>query len=308
MNIRGQRHKGKSVVILGPGAIGGFLAALFWKNGYRVSCIAKRNSRTCIRESGIQLDSPKFGSFIAFPEVERRLTIEPEYLFITTKAPHLHQALERISPAMLSRSIVVPLLNGLRHIATIRDTLGCRVAVGMISIEVKRPTRCHVVHASQHARIELASDKDLTHEELKTTAGLLNTMGVDTKILKREVDVVWRKLVRLNAIATTTAAAQKPIGFVRSDTKWRQKLLACLREGATVSFAEGVKIDPYREIELIDSFHPDLSTSLQRDIARSAPSELDAITGAVIQLAGKHGIECPVTVELMRIIKQQISV
>ena len=89
MNIRGQRHKGKSVAILGPGAVGGFLAALFWKNGYRVSCIVKHDSRKCIRESGIQLDSPKFGSFIAFPEVERRLTIEPEYLFITTKAPHL---------------------------------------------------------------------------------------------------------------------------------------------------------------------------------------------------------------------------
>ena len=56
-----------SIGILGPGAIGGMLAALLWKDGHDVTCIGKKTSVAKIKKYGISFDSQLYGNFIAKP-------------------------------------------------------------------------------------------------------------------------------------------------------------------------------------------------------------------------------------------------
>lgn len=297
------------MAILGPGAIGGFLASVFWKQGVAVTCIGKPEQVRVINEHGIRLESARFGGIMAYPRAVHQLHDEPGLLFISVKAPYLNDALGSVSRALVSDSVVIPLLNGLEHVAAIRERVGNRVAVGMIgAIEAIKVGWNHIIHTSPCApHIELASDHDIPQKDLYRISNFLSRMGVEALVRDREAEVIWRKLARLNAIAATTAASQETIGFVRQDREWRRKLEGCVREGAAVARKEGVEIDPETVMQQIDALPPTLTTSLQRDIAKGLPSEIDAIPGAIFRLARRHDVPCPTIQEIYAMVMHRIK-
>lgn len=309
LNTLGHNKSDLSVVILGPGAIGGFLASIFWTQGVSVACIGKPEQVRAINERGIRLESPRFGDVSARPRASHELNFEPDLLFITVKAPFLNDALGSVSRACVSNAAIIPLLNGLEHVATIRERLGNRVAVGMIgAIEAIKTDWNHIIHPSPHApHIEIASDHDIPKKALQKIAEFLSRMGIHTVARDREVDVIWRKLTRLNALASTTAASQEALGFIRQDPDWRRKLAGCVGEGAEVARRESVDIDPEAVMQEIDALPPTLTTSLQRDVGQRRPSEIDAIPGAILRLAERHGVQCPTIRELYMMILARIA-
>jgi 2-dehydropantoate 2-reductase len=305
--IRGEFVSIRSIAILGPGAVGGLLAGLFWRNHYRVTCIGREEAVFLIAHQGIQIESHTFGDFVAWPEASTRLDHKPDLLFITTKAPALEGALERVDSRKVSQTLVVPLLNGIEHMPVLRTRFGKNVVAASISrLEVMRKAPGHVAHLSDSACVELASDGDVDERRLSAVADALIDAGMPAAVLETEAGVLWGKLARLNAIACTTAAANETVGYVRSNASWRVHLDECVREAVAVAQLEGVDIDPQEEMNMIDGLRADLRTSLQRDVAAGRPSELDAIAGAVVRAGARHGLECPAVQHLMKIIESRV--
>ena len=302
MTIRGQNNL--SIAILGVGGIGGLLACLFWKIGFSVLCIARPNTIKDLNKSGLRLRSQVFGDFIAGPRFVSRLDFKPDILFITTKAGDLLRALDSIPRHLIENSIVVPLLNGFEHIDLLRKQLGRRVVVGMIGkTEAKKDLANNIIHVSSGApEVEIASD-DLSHQALQKVYDMLMAIGINIKILDNENEVIWRKLVRLNAVACVTAATNQPLGFAKKNKEWRKKLEDCAYEGVLVAKKEGVHLDFDETIKLIYSFADNLTTSLQRDIASGLDSELEAIPGAILRCAKKHRIACPTIEGIYKLLK-----
>jgi 2-dehydropantoate 2-reductase len=117
---------------------------------------------------------------------------------------------------------------------------------------------------------------------------------------------MWSKLVRLAPLALTTSVAERPIGFIRSDPHWRAVLETAIRETAAVANADGAEIDPEGPLAELNTAHPTLSSSMQRDLAVGRPPEL-AIPGAVLRAARRHGLECPTIAGLMEQIAQRAA-
>lgn len=283
------------VGVLGPGAIGGFLAGLFWKHGHEVLCIGKNETVLAIRNNGIRIESPIFGDFVAQPGADVTLAVPVDVLFITTKSSYLNDALARVDARQVETAVVVSLLNGLGHQGVIRARLGDRLTVGTIGlIEVAKGNDGVIRQLSrQNPHIDLASDTDIPRAALEQIAEAIRNSGISALILDSEAEVVWRKLVRLGAIASLTAAFQKPVGSIRSDPESREFLEAIVREGALVALHEGVRIDPDEVLKQIDALPDTLTTSLQRDDRSHAASELEAITGGVLRLAKRYDISVP---------------
>jgi 2-dehydropantoate 2-reductase len=116
---------------------------------------------------------------------------------------------------------------------------------------------------------------------------------VPARVLDTEAQAMWGKLVRLNALACTTSAWDLPLGEIRSDPDRRAALEACVDEGCAVARAEGAHVDPAATMAELDDAHPELRTSMQRDIAAGREPELEAIPGSVLRAAERHGLACP---------------
>ncbi|MFA5133304.1 MAG: 2-dehydropantoate 2-reductase [Patescibacteria group bacterium] len=302
-----EKKSGKTIAILGPGGIGGFLAALFCRAGLKVSCIyASKEEAEKARETGLALESDKFGIIKSFPETCDFLNFEPDYLFVTVKAPFLKSALEKIRPENTRNSIVIPLLNGCEHIQIIRDYLGPCVAVGMIGgIEAKKISGNGVSANALNAHIKIAS-KDISDSALQGLLLLLNEAGIPTEIMENEEAVVWQKLARLNAIACATAATNMPISYARQNKEWREKIKECVREAVAVAKTQNVvNLDAEKIISEIDRVPEGQTTSMQRDLVAGNESELDAIPGAILRLGKKNGIPCPAIEYFLNCIKEK---
>jgi 2-dehydropantoate 2-reductase len=229
-------------------------------------------------------------------------------LLVATKATTLASALERIRGLP---QLVVPLLNGLDHMDTLRRRFGAgRVVAGSIAVESIQAAPGRVVQTSPFARIELApAPADSRAALTRLTAGL-ERAGVEVRHRASEAEVLWGKLVRLNALACTTSAYDAPLGEILRDPTRRAALEGCVREAAAVARAEGV---PLAEPEAIATLaelwgaHTKLSSSLRRDLAAGRPSELDAIPGAILRAAARHQLRCATIERLIGQIERRWS-
>jgi 2-dehydropantoate 2-reductase len=280
-----------TVAVLGPGAVGGVLAVGLAQAGVRVVCIARRDTAATIASQGLSL---KHGQEVetVWPEATTELKEPVELLLVTVKAPALDEALGRIqAPA----ETVVPLLNGIEHMETLRRRLpGSQVvggSIGWIEAWLERPGL--VVQNTPRTVMTVASDAEAE------TVELLRRSGTEVRVYGTASAVLWEKLARQAPVAAATAATQRPIGELRTDSEWRARLQQAITETCAVATADGVPLRPEAQWEIIESMPPKLTSSTARDIAAGRPSELDAITGAAVRAGRRLGVGTPTLEKLL---------
>jgi 2-dehydropantoate 2-reductase len=101
------------------------------------------------------------------------------------------------------------------------------------------------------------------------------------------------------ALAAATAATGRSVGELRDDAAWRPRLETAIGEACAVASAEGVHISAQAQWEWIESLAPTVTTSTARDVAAGRPSELDAITGAVVRAGKRLGVPTPALERLL---------
>jgi 2-dehydropantoate 2-reductase len=277
--------------VLGPGGVGGLLAAALCRGGQEVAVVARERTARALLRDGIEVESVRLGNFSVHPPVVPALTEDVDVLFVTTKATTLPEALERIHA---QPRLIVPLLNGLDHMTLLRERFGAdRVAAGVIRVESSSPRPGQIRQTSPFLRVDLAADDQALRGQLEELAGALDECGVPARVEASEAHVLWLKLVRLVALACTTSASGETIGFIRTDPEWRRILVEVINEAAAVANADGGAVDPAGPLAELEEAHPGLGSSMQRDLAAGREPELDAIAGAVLRAGRRHGIECP---------------
>jgi 2-dehydropantoate 2-reductase len=302
-----------NIAVLGPGGVGGLVAGLLERAGTPVVVVAREETAEAISERGLRVDSVSFGEFVTNPRAVTRLEEPVDVLIVATKASGLQAALERV---VAQPKLVLPLLNGLDHIAVLRERFGAdAVLAGTIRVEADRPEPGVVVHTSSFLLVEMAShDHDPRSETsaragMETLAQLLKDAGVSVQVQESEAQVMWSKLVRLNALACTTSAFDKLLGEIRCTPELRAALVGAIEEGCAVGQAEGATdVDPAVALGELELAHDTLGSSMQRDIAAGRSPELDAIPGSVLRAGARHGIECPTIERLVAMIAARAEV
>jgi 2-dehydropantoate 2-reductase len=278
-----------TVAILGPGGVGGFLAAALAHAGEHVTVVAREPTAETLAGRPMQLDSVRLGEITVSVPAQPVLEQPVDILFVATKATGLAAAVQRIAA---EPGLVVPLLNGLDHLPLLREHFS-RVCAATIRIESSSPEPGRVVQSSPFLRIDLAADDPVLAARLPEIARLLEHAQVPARIERSEAQAMWSKLVRLNALALTTSASDRQIGFIRADPEWRPTLEAAIDEGVAVARAEGAELDRSTPLGELLEAHEGLGSSMQRDIAAGHPPELDAIAGSVLRAGARHGLALP---------------
>jgi 2-dehydropantoate 2-reductase len=284
----------KTVAVLGPGAVGGTFAVRFLQADYRTICVAPPATVQLMGLAGISFECNGGEPLVVRPVCTERLVQPVSLLVIAVKAPQLEEALERVDPDTVGEGVVLPLLNGLEHMEPLRERFDGRVAAGSLSrFEAYRPGRVQIVQKSQTALVTMASD-DLPGPELERAADTVQRAGIDVELETDEKRVLWRKAVRLAVLAPMTALTQKTVGELRTDLEWRPRMEQALDEACAIAAADGVSLMASNQWTRITEMEHGLTTSAARDVAARRPSEIDAITGAVVRAGERLGVPCPV--------------
>jgi 2-dehydropantoate 2-reductase len=293
----GARVKELRIGVLGPGAVGGLLAALGANHGADVTCIASPLTSETILLKGISVKSNRFGNFRTNLKSESVLTNPLDLLCVTIKATSLGEALDRIPPAVLGPALVVPFLNGLEHVAMLQERFPLAVVVpATIRIESTLRAPGEIEQLSSLARIDIACTVAIK-KRIAPFVKLLGDVGFEVRCRDDGREMLWEKLGFLAPLALLTTAYDSPIGAVRTDH--RSELIAVVNEIALVARAEGAALEPSDILLQLDSIPASMQSSMQRDARAGRPYEIEAVGGAILRCASTHKITVPITQRLV---------
>lgn len=277
------------IAVIGPGAIGGLVAAMLQKAGHDVVVIARDRTAAQITEHGLDLETDQFGTWHA-PLTAATEVPHGARVIVAVKAEGVAAAAELL--AGTGPVEVISLLNGLDHLGVLRAALPCvRVVGATIAGETLRtgagePGPLRVRHRGGLLRVVVPDDDAglSVVTALRDTPIEILTGGTDAEVL-------WKKLRFLAPLALLTSAWATGIGdALTRDPRLTSGLLA---EIAAIATAEGLPTTGEELHGILSSFPAPMRSSLQADIEAGQRGELDAIGGAVRRRAEAHGIEAP---------------
>ena len=167
---------------------------------------------------------------------------------------------------------------------------------GAIRVESTRVAAGRIEHTSPFSWIEVGS-ATAPPDRVLALADQLRRAGLEVTVRDDETALLWDKLAFLAPLALLTTHANAPAGVVRE--RHRADLTAVVDEVTAVARAAGAPVPAEAILGMFDRVPAGMKSSMQRDAEAGRPTELDAIGGAVLRAAGRHGVHTPVTARLV---------
>ncbi|MBW8871584.1 MAG: ketopantoate reductase family protein [Leifsonia sp.] len=276
--------------VVGPGAVGGLLAWLLQRAGHGVVAVGRQATVDAINRDGIEVRSELFGDGV---ERVRAVTEVPAgaSVILATKS----YGMEDVLPGIVSANPaeVISFLNGIEHMRPLRDALpGIPVSGASVAVSALRASTTVIDHRSPFVRIEVPeSGADFAAVRALTDA------GPSVRVGGTEAEVLWAKFRLLASLALLTSYWRQSAGAALSEDP--ELTEAVVSEVAACSTAEGVPASELDLVRALRSVPGGMRTSLQEDLAAGAPSELDALGGALIRVGERHGIPTPALARIL---------
>lgn len=283
------------IAIVGPGAVGGLLAALLHRAGRDVVAVARPGTAARLARDGIAVSSQRFGDLVAHVPAGTEVPRGADVL-LTVKA----YALDDVLPDVVAASprSVLALQNGMGHAARLAAT-ALPAAAGAIQVEAAREGE-RIVHRGDYCIVTVPD----------AVAGwdvvaALDDAGVTVRTGGTEAEVLWRKLSFLAPTALLTALTDLPLGpALDHDPGTTAALVA---EIAALATAAGLPRTPEELTTTLRRLSPELRSSLQGDARRGGATELEALGGDLVRLGRQEGVPTPTLETVVEQLRQRVG-
>lgn len=258
-------------------------------------------------EKGVQLVGPD-GQDRSF---RLKVTNDPtecigiSYALVLVKSWQTGRVARQLATCLPENGLAVTLQNGINNYQTLVDALGSeRVGLGITT------TGATLLHPG---RVRQVGDGRISlgvHLRIEPLAEMLRTADFNVNLLEDTEGLLWGKLIINAAINPLTALLHVQNGELLSRPSARSLMGNTARESASV--AKGLGIDlPYSDVvvtveEVAQRTAKNYSSMLQ-DVIRGAPTEIDAINGAIMSIGEEIGVPTPVNRTLWQLVKGMVQ-
>ncbi len=283
-----------NILIVGTGALATLFAARLTEAGYTITILGTwKEGLHALNESGARL----IDSYGNEKQFKVRATNDPrdctgaKYAIVLVKAWQTERAAHQLKECLAEDELVLTLQNGLGNYETLIQSLGLsRVSLGTTTAGATLLSPGLVKEAGEGI-ISIEQNQALGPLE-----AALRSAKFDVQIVDDPKSLVWGKLVVNAAINPLTALLQVTNGELLERPSAREMMRRLAQEVAQVACAENIKLpfaDPITAAEAVARKTAANRSSMLQDVLRGAPTEINAICGAVMKIAQKHGIDTP---------------
>jgi 2-dehydropantoate 2-reductase len=286
------------ILVLGAGGTGGYFGGRLAQFGADVTFLVRPKRAAQIAADGLVIDDPT--GRVAFPvSTVTAETVKPEYdlIVLSCKAYDLDSSIAAIRPAMGPETCIVPLLNGMSHLATLDAAFGrSRVLGGSCQIVATLTTDGIVKSMSENQTI-LWGARDSSALQQRRAQQLADAYAKTSVTWSKSENIIhdmWEKLVFLSTLAGMTCLMRGSIGNILATVNGKAILRRYLDAAIEIANREGY---PPREKSMtryetvINSVGSPITASMLRDIQAGNQVEADHIVGYMLNKAREHGID-----------------
>jgi len=288
------------IVIFGAGGVGAYFGGRLAQKDADVTFIARGAHLQAIREKGLRVDSID-GDFTVHPvqATDDATSVGvADLIFLATKAWQLDDAITQMKPMLGEQTIILPMLNGMEHMDKLIEAFSVKHVLGglcRISAVIEAPG--HIRHVGVWPFIAYGEWDNSRTERLEKVHALFTAISGIAAEIPADIHVaMWEKFIFISGTSGVGAYTRQPMGEYRSNPETRKLLLNAMEETAAVARARGVPVaENFAEATLrrIDTFPPQMTASMQKDVMAGRPSELNEQTGAVIRMGKAAGVPTP---------------
>lgn len=288
----------------GAGAVGGYYGGLLAKAGEDVTFIVREKRAQQLRQRGLVVHSVA-GNFTIQPTLvtDVRTVERLDVVIVAIKNYHLSDAMDDLIVLRDAGTVILPLLNGVRHMDHLlaqfgeKNTLGgsCYIETTLSKDGDIQQTggSCEIVYGPVNYSITDERVKNLMHQ----LQGIFTKAGIKALYRNEILVQMWKKYVFLCSLSGVTAATRLPIGAVLEEPKGMVLYSDMVRELLSVARAKGVALPDDLHDQMMKSaanLDPALTSSMHRDLEKGLPLELDSLQGALLDMAMELDIRVPV--------------
>jgi 2-dehydropantoate 2-reductase len=315
------------VAIFGAGAIGGYLGAKLAKAGVDVTLIARGPHLAAIRQHGLTLET-----------LGDRFTVRPhatdrpgeaglqDFVFLTIKAHAAPAIAESLQPMLREDTGVVTAMNGLpfwyfhklggpydgRQIKSVDPEgklwrfIGPQRAIGCVLDPAATIAVPGVIKHTYSDRVPVGEPDGSRSERIQALSRAMIAAGMKAPVRPRIRQDIWIKLwgnVCFNPLSVLTGAT---LDVLATDAELRPVVRAMMEEARTVGEALGIDflIDTDKRIAGAAEAGAH-KTSMLQDLETGRPMEIDAVVGAVVEVARMAGVATPTIDSVLALLKRR---
>ena len=286
------------ILVLGAGGIGGYFGARIAAAGGDVSFLVRAPRAAQIRANGLRVQSPLGDLHLKPPVLTREEVAAPfDVIILSCKSYDLDSAIEAIAPAVGGESLILPLLNGVRHIDQLLARFGDeRVLGGVAFTSLALQADGDIRHLNSMHRLIVGARCPAQADRLAALAALLASANFELVCSPTIEQAMWDKFAFLTALAGATCLFRASVGQILQTTAGEDFTNDLLDECAAVAAAcghplAGAQLDTYRQT--LTDRKSSLMASMLRDVERGGPTEAEHILGDMFTRGQEQRLATP---------------
>jgi len=285
------------ILILGAGGVGGYFGARLIQAGADVTFLLREKRHQKIQADGLVVETPN-ETFTLHPKSVTRVQLKPEYalIILAPKAYDLDDALESVEGAS-AKGVILPVLNGLRHIQTLDVKFGRDRVMGGVAHIAATITGTGAVKQLTDLHALTVGHRDPAHEQLARAFSKLCKVAAFAHTYSENIEQsLWDKWVFLATLAGMTTLCRGHVGKI-ADAPWgKETMTGFYAESCAIALANGFPTKEsaqQKALAMLTKPGSSFAASMLRDLTQGNQTEHEHILGAMIEYGVHKDVACP---------------
>jgi 2-dehydropantoate 2-reductase len=286
------------ILVVGAGAVGGYFGGRLAAAGRDVTFLVRARQAEAIRNQGLRIVSPHGNAVVQPRLVLASQLIGPyDVVMLCIKAYSLEGAMQDCAPAVGPETMILPQLNGMRHIEVLAQRFGEeRVLGGACFIASDVDAEGRIVQLTEIHRLVYGELNGKASVRMAALDQALQGAGFEARSSDHILQEMWEKWVLLSSLGATTCLLRGNIGEIAAVPRGTDIARAILAETSAISRTSGYPPGEAflaRTEKMLTNPGSALTSSMYRDMSRNAPVEVEQILGDLVERGRGVGVAAP---------------
>lgn len=286
------------ILVVGAGATGGYFGGRLAQAGRDVTFLVRAGRAETLRKEGLRLITPD-GEGTLRPQLALAEEIDAPYdvIILTVKAFALESALKDIAPAIGPDTIVMPILNGMKHLETLTARFGKRATIGgLCKIAATLNPQGHIVQMSTFQELYYGELDGSTSRRIQALDRQFSGAGFTACLSNSIINDMWEKWLLLASLGAITCLMRGNIGQVAAAPGGEQFAHGVINEIVAIITSAGYRRNEHYIAEttaLLTLPDSTQTSSMYRDLMQGNLVEAEQVLGDLVAIGRRAGLGSP---------------
>jgi 2-dehydropantoate 2-reductase len=285
------------VLVVGAGAVGGYFGGRLLEAGGDVTFLVRPRRAAQLAAEGLVIKSSQGDVQLPAPTVlAENIAVPWDLVILSCKAYDLASAMDSMAAAVGPDTMILPLLNGMRHLEILSERFGAgHVLGGLCAIAATLDDQGRIFHLNDLHVLTFGERDGQESARIMSVAEVMAPVKIHWRMSPRIIQEMWEKWVFLSSLAASTCLLRASVGDIVV-AGGADVLTGLLSEAQSVAEAAGYGsradvLDKARS--QLTAAGSSLSASMLRDVEKGGPIEVDHVLGDLLQRAQTSGLGVP---------------